>query len=155
MHKRNRRIEFNQARYLNQIVNNVRSIKRSAKFSFYNGGATSHTYSRRVRRDVQLNNGQHYRPTNIKSAIKGMTVYQKARIMREVYRHESGHTGGHGARQHPIWGDSYGVKDIICKMVFPHHVAEHEPDSAKKIKQVEAFYYEFSKNRVNNPTRYT
>lgn len=121
MNKLNKKIISSQARYLEKIVGHVQSIRLGRKMRKDKRCEIKpqfQVYSRETRVDIYKNNGVHYKPANIKSAILGMNDNQKARLMRLVYRQEGPDIGGDGQRQYSIWGNDHSVKDIICIALF-------------------------------------
>ena len=110
-----------QAKHLDMVVRDIKSITKTRTLI----GGMKHTYRRHVRNEIYTNNGDHYRPTNIKSAIAGMSDYQKARLGRilvriasfEHYTPASGMRKPHG-RQHRTYGNHYLIKDVLCHVLF-------------------------------------
>lgn len=110
-----------QAKHLDMVVRDIKSITKTRTLL----GGKKLTYERHTRSEILKNNGEHYRPTNIKSAIAGMSDYQKARLGRilvrlapsEHYTPASGMRKPYG-RQRRTYGGYYLIKDVLCHVLF-------------------------------------
>lgn len=119
MKKKYKQAIHSQARTLERLAGEIKSIKRSRKTE----GGMVLSYPRRLRREIQHNKGVHYMPTNIQSAIKGMSDLQKATVLRMVARREGGLGFNHSCREKTgrLWrvhGNFHSVKDAICRLLF-------------------------------------
>ena len=106
MKKIHKKIAHIQATRFDKLLKNVESIKKGRKMLI-------HKY------------GDHYIPTQLKTAVLGYSNHKKATLLRLVVKAESGNfinQRQHMGRQWRLWGNTYTVKDIICRNVFPHLV---------------------------------
>jgi hypothetical protein len=119
MKKKYKQAIHSQARTLERLVGEIKSIKRSRKTD----GGVVLSYPRRLRREIQYNIGVYYMPTNIQSVIKGMSDLQKATVLRAVARRECGLGFNHSCRektgrQWRIHGNYHSVKESLCYSLF-------------------------------------
>lgn len=122
MKKIHKKIAFSKARYIDKIVGDIKSIKRTRSLKRYSDNPKSRklTYSRKTRCGVMQDNGIHYVPTNIKAAIAGFSDLQKAKLLRAFYKEERRETTrkNDGQRQYRIYGNFYNVKATLCWLLF-------------------------------------
>lgn len=139
MKKIHRKIIHSQARYLNKLVKDIKSITKGFKDSYrccYDASSkkparkqlfktTWYYYSKEERRGILMNNAQSYKPYLLKNKVKHLSLSKKASIMREIYAKaveeitlESSVIRKKIGRQYSINGDFYQVKSIICKNLF-------------------------------------
>ena len=110
-----------QAQYLRKIVKDIESLKRGRKLI----GGEWFIYPKQVRVHIVKQNGNYYKPSNIKTAIAGMDDVQMAKLMRLVYTQTTHKCGGASdfcrvsvGRFPRIYGNFFDVKNTLCKELF-------------------------------------
>ena len=111
-----------QAQYLKKIVKDIESLKRGRKLL----GGEWFIYPKQVRVHIVKQNGNYYKPSNIKTAIAGMDDVQMAKLMRfiisflkeEQLIYSSVYFRRKGFYQRRINGNIYLIKRKLCDKLF-------------------------------------
>lgn len=128
MKKIHKKIAHIQATRFDKLLKNVESIKKGRKMRIHKYGvdrAAWYYFSRKDRTEIKKHNGDHYIPTQLKTAVVGYSNHKKASLLRLVVKAEGSvfiNQRQRVGRQWRLWGNTYTVKDIICRNVFPHLV---------------------------------
>jgi hypothetical protein len=134
MKKIHKKIAHLQAARLDKLLKTIKSNKKGCKLPNGYGVRPAWYYnSRKERTEIMTNNGDHYRPELLKTAVTGYSNYKKAVLLRGVIKSEQDlfdKPRTRAGRQWRLWGGMYSVKDSICRKVFFHLIPltkeEHE-----------------------------
>ena len=120
MKKVHKKAIFAQARYLDKLVKDIKSIRKGCRWC----GGDWYCFTRIQRKKIQDANESTYRPAALKAAIRNMSDIQKAEALRKLdYKIKFTEDAGFffrkkGRRTYRLYGNFHNVKVFLCEHIL-------------------------------------